>query len=103
GIRSGWVYARTAPALLAFCYAMVETRSSPSERFHFLEYGVLFLLALRAAAVDTRGLVPYVVAFVATTGAGWFDEWLQGQSPVRYYDVDDIRMNALAAALAGVV
>lgn len=103
GIRSPWVYVRTAPVFAAFLYAMIQTRSSPSERFHFLEYGILFLLALRAAALDLRGAWPYVVALVVTSLAGWFDEWVQGMSPVRYYDVEDIKMNALAAAMAGLV
>ncbi len=103
GLRSPWVYARTAPFLVLFVLAMLRTRSSPSERFHFLEYGILFLLALRAAAIDLRGAWSYPVALVATGLAGWFDEWQQGLSPVRYYDVEDIEMNVLAAALAGLV
>ena len=36
GIRSPKAYLRAAPALLLFGYAMVETRTSPSERFHWL-------------------------------------------------------------------
>lgn len=102
-IRSWWVYARTAPVFAAFIYAMIEVRSSPSERFHFLEYGILYLLALRALALDLRATASYLIALAATVGAGWFDEWQQGMSPVRYYDPEDIEMNALAATLAMLV
>ncbi len=102
-VTSPWVYLRTTPAFVAFAFAMIHVRSSPSERFHFLEYGVLYLLSLRALTIDVRGTWPYLLALVVTSLAGWFDEYVQGLSPVRYYDVDDIRMNVLAAALAGLV
>ncbi|MBI4878162.1 MAG: VanZ family protein [Planctomycetes bacterium] len=102
-LTSALAYLRSLPAVALFVYAMVTVRSAPSERFHFVEYGVLYLLALRAAVVDARGVAAYFAALAATVLAGWIDECAQGLSAVRYYDVADIKMNALAALLAGLV
>ncbi len=102
-VASVLIYLRSLPALAFFVYAMIRMRSAPSERFHFVEYGVLYLLALRATVVDVRNLLAYFVALVATALAGWIDECAQGLSAVRYFDVEDIKMNVVAAFLAGLV
>lgn len=103
GLRRPGPYLRALPALVAFGYAMTTIPGSPAERFHFLEYGVLYVLALRAVVLDVRGAWAYPLAWLPVVLAGWLDETLQGMSPVRYYDVEDIQMNALAAALAALV
>jgi hypothetical protein len=103
GIRSPLTYLRAAPVIVLFGYAMVTTRTSPGERFHFLEYGLVYILALRAVAIDVRGLAAYPCAVALTAIAGWFDEHMQAFSPQRYFDWGDIRMNALAASLAALI
>lgn len=103
GITDWRRYARALPALALFVAAMVWVRRSPSERFHFIEYGALYLLALRALSIDFAALEAYALAFVATTCAGWVDELMQGLSPQRYFDVGDIRMNAVAALCAALL
>lgn len=103
GIRSPLVWLRTIPALALFFHAAVELRASPGERFHFIEYGVLYLLALRATSLESKPVLAYLRALAATSIAGWVDEVLQGMSDVRVYDPADVRMNIIAAALSMVV
>lgn len=102
-IRSPWVYLRTLPALAVFVYTMLTERSNPAERFHFVEYGALYLIALHALVIDLKGVRVYVLAFALTALAGWFDEQVQGWMPTRIYDAEDVEMNVIAAALAGLV
>lgn len=102
-LRSPLAYARSLAALAALAAAMVLLRDSPAERFHFVEYGLLYLLALCAVVVDRPGWPAYLLALLPTGLAGWLDEWLQTLSPVRYFDPLDIWINLLAAALAAVV
>lgn len=103
GIRSPARLLCALPALVLYVDRMIEMRKSPAERFHFLEYALLYLFALRAVSIDCRHWLAYVYAFALTAAAGAFDEWLQGMTPGRYFDVGDIRMNAVAAALAGFI
>lgn len=103
GIRSARIYLRTTPALAAFAWAMISLRSSPSERFHFIEYGLLYLLALRAVCIDRNGVAAYLLAVVATVLASAFDELAQGASAYRTGDWSDLRMNACAVLLAACV
>ncbi|MFH0944806.1 MAG: VanZ family protein [Planctomycetota bacterium] len=105
---SGWVkrplaYARAVIPLLLLITAMMTLRASPSERFHFLEYGLLYVLALRAVLLDIPGPLAYAVALFPSGLMGWLDEWVQSFSAVRYFDPRDIWTNALAAALAGLL
>jgi VanZ family protein len=102
-LRSPWIWLRAAPAVALYLYAMATFIQLPVERFHFVEYFVLFVLALRAAALDLRGAWAYLAATAATALAGLLDEIAQGLNPVRYFDWHDVRMNALAAALAALV
>jgi len=102
-IRNPLVYLRAALPVAAFVVVMVTFRTNPQERFHFVEYGVLYLLALRAIVLDVRGLSAYLLAAAATILAGWFDEYAQDFVETRYFDWADVRMNALAAGMAALV
>ena len=99
-IRTLRPYLHSLPAFAAFAYAVPELRDSPAERFHFIEYGALYLIALRAIAVDVRGLAAYPLAVLVTAAAGYADESMQGMSDYRYFDWDDVKMNAYAALFA---
>lgn len=102
-VRRPIVWMRTAPAFALFFYAAIRLREQPGEQFHFIEYGVLFFFALRAAAIDTPPWLAYVIGFAAASLAGWCDEMLQDRSPVRVFDIEDVHMNMIAAALAAVI
>lgn len=72
----------------------------PEERLHFLQYGLMAVLARRAVAPRVAGWRQYLAAIAIASAAGWGDELIQGLLPDRYYDLRDVLINALAAALA---
>ncbi len=72
----------------------------PEERLHFLQYGLMAVLARRAVAPRVGGWRQYLAAIAIASAAGWGDELIQGLLPDRYYDLRDVLINALAAALA---
>lgn len=79
-----------------------ELRSRPEEAIHFVEYGVLGLLAfgaLRRAAPDAS---VYAAAALLAGAVGVIDEALQWATPGRVWDLRDIGRNALAGALVQV-
>lgn len=104
GLRTLRPWLSAAPLLAVYLVAMVKMRSAPAERFHFVEYGLLHLLALRAAAVDLRGAAAYAVAAAATACASVLDEVAQGYATAtRRFDREDVRMNLVAVILSGFV
>jgi VanZ family protein len=86
-------------ALLAIALvyaAAIFPMDSPEEKIHFIEYGVVALLAYEAFPVRRR----YLTAAVFVLAAGWIDELIQGLLPTRYYDLRDVAFNAAAGLLA---
>ena len=79
--------------------ALVLGMSIPEERLHFLQYGLMALLARRA--LGARGpWAQYGLALAIAGLAGWGDEVLQGLLPDRVHDPLDVLVNVVAAALA---
>lgn len=72
----------------------------PEERLHFLQYGLLAVLARRALALRVPPARQYLLAIAIAATVGWGDELLQGLLPGRVYDVRDVLVNALAAVIA---
>jgi hypothetical protein len=66
---------------------------SPEEKIHFIEYGVVGLLAYDSFR-------RYWAALLFVVAAGWIDEGIQALLPSRYYDLRDVAFNAGAGALA---
>lgn len=86
---------------LAGVYALVLwPMDSPEERVHFVEYGLVGLLAFFALPLGWPDVKRAVVAGVLTAAAGWVDEGIQALLPSRYYDLRDVGFNALAGVLA---
>jgi VanZ family protein len=79
---------------------MVLGLEVPEERIHFLEYGVLALLARHALATHHGPVGQYAGAWIFATAAGWVDELIQYVLPSRVYDLRDVVINSLAALLA---
>jgi hypothetical protein len=73
---------------------------SPEERVHFLEYGLVGVLAFFALPLGWADGKRAAVAALVTAAAGWVDEGIQALLPSRYYDLRDVGFNALAGALA---
>jgi hypothetical protein len=80
--------------------AVVFPMSSSEEKFHFLEYGAVGLLAFLAAPVSWVGLRRFAFAAFFTLCAGWVDEGIQALLPTRHYDLRDVGFNALAGVMA---
>jgi hypothetical protein len=90
-----------ALGLVAAAYGGVVTpMDSPEEKLHFLEYGVVALLAFAAAPTGWSHGKRLVGAALFTLAAGWLDEGLQALLPTRYYDLRDVGFNALAGVMA---
>lgn len=80
--------------------AVVFPMASIEEKMHFLEYGVVGLLALGSMPRRWPTARRLVAALLLTTAAGWLDEGIQALLPSRHYDLRDVGMNALAGMLA---
>ncbi len=80
--------------------ALVLGLEIPEERMHFLQYGLLAVLARRALALRLPARRQYPVAIVLAAAVGFGDELIQGLLPGRVYDLRDVVINALAAVLA---
>ena len=84
---------RLVPPVLAYLVALWYLNAIPDEIVHLLEYGILAGLLRRAlpgagAAIGVAGLI------------GGLDEITQGVTAGRVFDVRDIGINVVAAALA---
>ena len=88
-------------ALAAAAYtAAIWPMQSPEEKVHFVEYGVVAVLAFFAAPDRLAGFRRYAAAAVFTLAAGWLDEGIQALLPSRYYDLRDVAFNAAAGVFA---
>jgi hypothetical protein len=75
--------------------------TTPEERIHLVEYGILGILFARALASDPRagrGRV-FLLALVLGAAAGLVDELIQGILPSRYGDPRDVAFNAVSVLL----
>jgi hypothetical protein len=99
-----WAYATLVGAGACYAFAFSWLRAQRLERTHLPEYGIVAWLAWRALAPLLPGRVPaYAAAAALGAAIGYGDELLQGLLPGRYYDLRDVGLNALGAALAVVV
>ncbi len=103
--RTRNVWRHVGLALLAVLYAWaVALVKRPEEKIHFIQYGLVGALFVRAARHHIkRPLLAYAVALLIASAAGWFDETLQGWLPNRHYDVSDIALDVGSAFLGLVV
>ena len=82
-----------------FCFFEVK---ADQEALHFLEYGFLGLLAFRALSHDTRDVTIYASAVAMVSIVASLDEVTQWVTPGRYFDLHDVKLDALSAVLAQV-
>lgn len=88
----------TVIAIALAVYAMVILpMESLEEKIHFIEYGIVALLADAAAP---KRVNRYAFAALFTIAAGWIDELIQWLLPSRYYDPRDVAFNAAAGLIA---
>ena len=89
---------------IAVVYLLVFLRMTLPERSHLIEYGVVAVFIYEAlterASQGRRVPVPAVLAILATSLVGVFDECIQKILPNRVFELDDILFNVLAAVMA---
>jgi hypothetical protein len=94
---------RTALLLLAAVAAyaaVILPMDSPEEKIHFIEYGVVGVLATASMPRGWSGGRRFIAAALFVATAGWIDEGIQGLLPDRYYDLRDVAFNAAAGLMA---
>ncbi len=75
----------------------------PAERIHFIEYG---LLGIVAYLIFRRDFIPFFSLLLATllvTLAGWGDETIQYFLPSRVYDLRDVAFNGIGGLLGALL
>ena len=93
-----WLGLFVSAALFAgYVYTL---RGNPVEALHFLEYGVLGVLAFRALSHRVRDLTIYPAAALVGAIVGMLDEALQWLTPNRVWDLRDIWFNFVGAGIA---
>lgn len=87
--RLGWIV-----GIVAIAVIWSWRLRGKAEALHWVEYGVLSLLAFHALRPRLRDVGIYFVAAAATAVIGTVDEILQWLVPGRFFDLADILMNA---------
>ncbi|MDH3685547.1 MAG: VanZ family protein [Myxococcales bacterium] len=99
--RAGGVPAGQALALAivgAFYAAYIwQLRDSPVEALHFVQYGVLGILAFRALSQRIPDPSVYVGAALVGGAVGILDEAIQWATPQRVWDLRDMGFNFIGA------
>lgn len=83
-----------------FVYAAWARRQAPEEALHFVQYGVLGLLAFRALTHSMKDSMIYPSSVVVCASVGLLDETVQWLTPGRFFAFSDVWMNAKAAVLS---
>ncbi len=99
GLRNDYAWLYVAILALLLLIAALNL-AEPKDRLHFLEYGLLFVLVLRALKAKTTGFYAYALAIILTAAAGVVDETLQSLYPKGVFDLSDLLNNVFAAYLA---
>lgn len=73
------------------------------ERFHYLEYGLLYALWFRVVRHFVRGRACYLAAFVLCSVFGLADEVVQFYLPNRHFDWGDVWMNVVGCGFGAAV
>jgi len=97
---------RVAAALAlsaAYAWLLLSLGTSPAERLHLAEYGLLSLFILRALQVDVPRRRAYFLGWLLAAALGTVDEVLQWVIPSRVFEWKDIGLNVLSSGLAMLV
>ncbi len=79
-----------------------QLRDRPEEAIHLLEYGFLTVFIYRAIRPRETDAAVVGAAVLLTTLLGAVDEIIQWITPLRYWDLRDVGLNAVAALLVAV-
>ena len=95
--RAVWIVGIAAVYL---AWTAILAMGSPEEAIHFLEYGLLSILAFRALSHDLRDPGIYLTAALLCSAVGTMDEAIQWLTPGRVWALNDIGLNVGSACLA---
>lgn len=102
--HADWIAFVAVAAFISLIAALLLGLSIPEERVHFLQYGLMGLLARSALAGGApdrrRTLLAIQGAALLTAALGLVDELFQGLVPARVFDWRDVAMNAGGGAMA---
>jgi len=73
--------------------------SNPVQAAHYIEYGLLGWLLVRAWSYVIFGPAVYAAAFLSGALVGIVDEIIQWITPARFWDLADVGLNVLAVGL----
>lgn len=95
-------YAWLAAVAAVFVVYTWQLWRNPEEALHFVQYGALSALTYRALCHRIRDVSIYPTAVFIVAMFGMLDEAIQWITPRRYWGLDDIGLNVLAAVLVQV-
>ena len=85
--------------ICVYGWMLVNLGTSPAERLHLAEYGVLGFVTLRALRLDVAPVPALALAWGITTVLGAGDEAIQWLLPSRVFEWKDVGLNALSSGL----
>ncbi len=94
-----WRYIVLVAIAVLYAHLLGEFARFPAERLHLVEYGFMGYVLLRALRCGISPPWSYLVAWLAAVVVGVGDECIQWVLPQRYFEVKDIQLNAISAAL----
>jgi arylsulfatase A-like enzyme len=98
-----WRYFGLVFVAIAYAYLLGEFARFPAERLHLVEYGFMGYMIFRALRMDVGPASAYLGAWAIAVLIGVGDECIQWVLPQRFFEVKDIQLNAVSAALGLVV
>ncbi|MEN8263090.1 MAG: VanZ family protein [Nitrospirota bacterium] len=90
-----WLFLCTGACL----YLTVQLRKHPEETIHLLEYGFLSILIFKALSHRIRDWSIYISVTFLVLFLGTVDEFIQWMMPQRYWGLEDVKINTLAAII----
>lgn len=98
--QAGWqTYLLLIPLCFSYIYLLLALNTSPAERFHLAEYGLLSLALYHALRIDRGVAAACLIGWGLATAAGAIDETIQWALPNRVFEWKDIGLNALSSGL----
>ncbi len=83
----------------AFIHFTLQLRKHPEEAFHLLEYGFLSILVFKALSHRIRDWSIYISVTFFVLFIGTVDVFIQWLTPNRYWGLEDVKINTLAAII----
>ncbi|MDP6039274.1 MAG: VanZ family protein [Candidatus Latescibacteria bacterium] len=80
-------------------WMLANLGTSPAERFHLAEYGVLGFFTLRALRIDVAPVPAFALAWGITMILGAGDEAIQWLLPSRVFEWKDVGLNVVSSGL----